>query len=159
MSTVEFTSLLEEVSLSADVNSNTSLAHALSAPGSTHWVLNIGSSEGNNTHMDPVSRVSTQQHLPLTKANLEHLSSSQLGRVFKTHNQRVAAQAGSNSALSSYVRVNTNLRDEEIEVIILLSQLDNFKISNFCSILMTQFGHTHQEASLLVNLAAAGWNA
>lgn len=89
-------SLLEEVSLSADVDSNTSPAHALSAHGSSFQSV--------NTTMPSVDK--SKPRTPIV---------TPVGQSIQDPEE-----------------------DEEIEVIILLSQ---------------------QEASLLANLAAAGRNA
>ena len=149
-STTELASLVDEMSLSVSADSN---AHPADAP------LALTGNPPRFVHNAVPTTLShpteSKQRLPLTQANLE-LSSSCLGTVSNAHGIRAATQAGSNSELSSYVRVNTDLQDEEIEVIILLSQLEKFDVNTFHSILMKQFGHTRQEASMLANLAAAG---
>ncbi len=151
VSTTELASLVDEMSLSISADSNTPPADApLALTGNPPQFV-------HNAVPTTLSHpTESKQCLPLTQANLELLSSC-LGTVSNAHSIRAATQAGSNSELSSYVRVNTNLQDEEIKVIILLLQLEKFNVNKFHSILMKQFGCTCQEASMLANLAAAGW--
>ncbi len=105
--------------------------------GSTPSILNATLLDRMDAHTDLVS---TWHHIPLTEANMEQLSSSQI--VSDGHSSSAVMQAGSESALSPYIRVNTRLNSRDIQAIILLSQLKKFDIHAFHSILMLQFDHT-----------------
>ncbi|KAF8311021.1 uncharacterized protein EI90DRAFT_3138844 [Cantharellus anzutake] len=120
------------------------------APGSMQSVSNI-SLPDRRTDLAP-----TQHHLPLTQANVQQLSSSQLSSLTSTHSMMAATEVGSQSLFESYVNVHTTLWPEDIEIITLKSQLGFTNITNFCNMLMTEFDCGYEEASFLAELAAAG---
>ncbi|KAF8321492.1 uncharacterized protein EI90DRAFT_3131601 [Cantharellus anzutake] len=96
----------------------TNSARPTATPSSTLWLQSVTLSDQASAYADPEPRVSTQRHLPLTQANLEWLTSSSLSRVPDT--QGVATWAGSESALSSFVKVHTDLGPNKVEVIVLI---------------------------------------
>ncbi|KAF8332246.1 uncharacterized protein EI90DRAFT_3015871 [Cantharellus anzutake] len=120
------------------------------APGSMQSVSNI-SLPDRRTDLAP-----TQRHLPLTQANVQQLSSSQLSSLTSTHSMMAATEVGSQSLFESYVNVHTTLWPEDIEIITLKSQLGFTNITNFRNMLMMEFDCGYEEASFLAELAAAG---
>ncbi|KAF8322792.1 uncharacterized protein EI90DRAFT_3020054 [Cantharellus anzutake] len=119
-------------------------------PGSMQSVSNI-SLPDRCTNLAP-----TQHHLPLTRANMQQLSSSQLSSLTSTHSMMAVTEVGSQSLFESYVNVHTTLRPEDIEIITLKSQLGFTNITNFRNMLMMECDCGYEEASFLAELAAAG---
>ncbi|KAF8343849.1 uncharacterized protein EI90DRAFT_3010721 [Cantharellus anzutake] len=148
----EFTSTASQIGPGTHAGSY----NIITATESTWSALSAASPRKTNARTRTAPIGTTSHHLPLTQANLEQMSSSQLANMSNTHSGGAATHLRSELTISSYVKANMDLGSEEIDLIIRLSQLENFNIENFHSILIAQFCCTCGQANFLAKLAAAG---